>query len=169
MCEVVLKERHAMDGPIVSCSARVQAGFTYVGVLMLLALASLTATATVGLGALMERRAAEEELLRIGAEFDAAFRSYLASGNSYPPDLQSLVADARFPQPRRHLRQIYADPITGQAQWGLVSAPTGRGIAGVYSLSGAVPIKLKGFDPDWARLEQAKTYRDWVFGALGDR
>ncbi|KPF70568.1 hypothetical protein IP84_02420 [beta proteobacterium AAP99] len=158
-----------MDVLTVSCRPRLQAGFTYVGVLMLLALASLTATATVGLGAVMERRAAEEELLRIGGEFDAAFRSYLASGNSYPPDLQALVADTRFPQPRRHLRQIYADPITGQSQWGLVSAPTGHGIAGVYSLSAAAPIKIKGFEPNWARLEQAKSYRDWVFGAAGDR
>lgn len=140
-------------------------GFSYVGVLILLALLSLTATATLGLGAVSERRAAEEELLRIGAEFEAALQSYAsAGGRRFPTSLEELVNDQRFARPRRHLRQIYVDPLTGQATWGVVELP-GHGVVGVYSLADGVPIRRAGFAAPFERFADAASYREWVFGA----
>jgi len=37
-----------------------------------------------------------------------------------PQQLDDLLADPRFPKPLRHLRQLYADPFTGRADWELV-------------------------------------------------
>lgn len=140
-------------------------GFSYVGVLILLALLSLTAAATLGLGAVSERRAAEEELLRIGAEFEAALQSYSsAGGRRFPASLEELVKDQRFALPRRHLRQIYVDPLTGQATWGVVELP-GHGVVGIYSLADDVPIKRAGFAAPFERFEDAASYREWLFGA----
>lgn len=140
-------------------------GFSYVGVLILLALLSLTATATLGLGAVSERRAAEEELLRIGAEFEAALQSYAsAGGRRFPARLEDLVNDQRFALPRRHLRQIYVDPLTGQAKWGVLELP-GHGVVGIHSLAEGVPIKRAGFVAPFERFEDAGSYREWVFGA----
>lgn len=140
-------------------------GFAYVGVLALLAIMALSAAASLALGAVSERRASEEELLRIGMEFREAFRSYARAGPTrYPLRLEDLVEDVRSPQVRRHLRQIYIDPMTGRSQWGLVPAP-GAGLAGVYSLSEARPIKVAGFELPFAQFAKAKTYKEWVFSA----
>src|SRR5438552_526114 len=115
-------------------NAMVVRGFTYIGLLMFLAILSITATASVTLGALVERRSAEQELLRIGGEYRRALQSYAsAGGNRYPGSLQELVRDPRSAAVRRHLRQVYVDPLTGRDEWGVVLVP-GGGIAGVYSL-----------------------------------
>jgi hypothetical protein len=75
------------------------------------------------------------------------------------------VLDPRFPQVRRHLRRLYADPITGTADWKLIMAPDG-GIMGVASRSKRVPIKQKGFEPIDSSFEDAKCYCNWQFIAL---
>ncbi len=68
------------------------AGFTYIGLLIALALIALAATATVQGGALLQRRQAEEELLVVGREFRNALQSYAnatpAGQKRYPPSLQ---------------------------------------------------------------------------------
>jgi hypothetical protein len=74
-----------------------------------------------------------------------------------------LLKDARVPGLRRHLRQVYADPLTGKKEWGLVTDNQGF-IVGVHSLSEAQPIQQVGFEPQLAQLEEAKSYRQWVFG-----
>ena len=143
----------------------ISGGFTYVGLLMFLAILGIAATASVTLGGLVERKSAEDELLRIGAEYRRALQSYANSGgNRYPPSLQELLKDSRFPATRRHLRQLYADPVTGRDEWGLITAPEG-GIVGIYSLSTSQPIKVQGFDAEFADFSEAKTYRDWIFSA----
>lgn len=44
----------------------------------------------------------------------------------------------------------------------MITAPEG-GIVGIYSLSTSQPIKVQGFDAEFADFSEAKTYRDWVF------
>jgi type II secretory pathway pseudopilin PulG len=144
-----------------------QSGFTYLGALILIAMISVAATATLKLGAAMQRRAAEEQLLAIGGEFRDAFLSY---ANSTPPgqprtpaSLQDLLKDPRFPTVRRHLRRIYVDPISGKPEWGIIPAQPGPGIMGVYSLADGTPIKVANFELRFQDFEGKTTYQDWVF------
>ncbi len=99
-------------------------GFTYLGLLILLAVLGLVGAAGLKMGTLMQRAAAEEELLEIGAQFQDALRSYAAATppgqKTQPATLQDLLKDPRFPSPRRHLRKIFVDPVTGSAEWGII-------------------------------------------------
>lgn len=148
-------------------SRRRQAGFTYIGLMILVAIISLVSTAALQVGALTERRAAEEELLEIGAEIGAALGSYAKATPqgqvALPRTLQDLLRDRRYPQAMRHLRKLYVDPLTGKEEWGLVFAPDGSGITGVYSLSDAAPIKQGNFDGRFPGFNGKSSYRYWVF------
>jgi type II secretory pathway pseudopilin PulG len=148
-------------------------GFAYVLLLILIAILGLVAANTVSAGSALARRDAEAELLAIGAEFEVALRSYAGVGNAIvaptargPQTLEELLKDPRSPGIRRHLRQIYADPLTGKPQWGLVKDQSGL-IVGVYSLAEGIPIKQEGFDVRQAGFAQAQSYRQWVFGLPG--
>src|SRR5205823_6154307 len=80
----------------------------------------------------------------------------------YPQKLEDLLEDKRYPMAKRYLRRLYADPMTGKAQWGLMQAP-GGGIMGVYSPSEAAPIKSAGFSKANQSLADAAQYQDWKF------
>ena len=156
-------------------------GFAYVLLLAAVAIIAVAATASLRIGVQMSRRDAEQSLLYVGSEFERALRSYAgmpASANVNasnvatnqallsargPRTLEELLKDPRTPGIRRHLRQIYADPMTGQQTWGLVKDPAGF-IIGVYSLAEGTPIKQTGFAPHQAGFEQAQAYGTWVFG-----
>jgi type II secretory pathway pseudopilin PulG len=142
-------------------------GFTYLGLLILLAVMGVASAATLQMGSVLQRRAAEEELLGIGAEFRNALASYAAATPAgrprAPRTLQELLKDPRFPGVRRHLRKLYADPITGKQEWGVVQAMNGGGIVGVYSLSRARPIKIGNFDLAFQGFGKRTSYREWVF------
>ncbi len=143
----------------------------YVLLLLAVALISIATCAAVTLGATMARRDAERELLAIGAEFQHALRSYAgvpagamaSNAGGGPSSLEDLLKDPRVPGIRRHLRQLRADPLTGNNEWGLVLDTQGR-IAGVHSLADGKPIRQAGFEPQLAALENAESYRQWVFG-----
>lgn len=154
-----------------SLRARRGGGFTYVGLLILVAIISIAATATVQLGAVTQRRSAEEELLHVGRQFRAALFSYQNSTPAgmprLPKELGDLVRDPRQPALRRHLRRIPVDPITGKAEWGVVRTPDGF-IQAVHSLSEARPIKVGNFEVDFAAFDESVTYRDWQFGVAAN-
>lgn len=161
-----------MDGHFVTsdatmkCSYPRNAGFTYLGLLILIAILGMVAAATVTAGSVMQRRLQEDELLRIGSQFQAAFKTYYESSPAgqrrYPSELADLIRDPRYAGVRRHLRKIYVDPLTGRAEWGIVKAPEG-GIMGVYSLSEETPIHFSGFEPEFALFEGKTKYSEWVF------
>ena len=131
----------------------------------------LTSAFSLSAGATIARRDAELTLLSIGSEFEAGLRSYagvgLLAGSVIgargPRTLSELLRDNRSPQIKRHLRQIYVDPMTGKEGWGLVRDSEGF-IIGVYSLSNDMPIQQDGFELRRAHFEGAKTYSAWVFG-----
>jgi type II secretory pathway pseudopilin PulG len=141
-------------------------GFSYVALLIAVALIGALTAGAVSSGATMQRRVAEEELLFVGSQFKRAFNSYYAAtpsgGHPYPRQLSDLLRDPRYPSPRRHLRKVFADPLTGQATWGLVEAP-GGGIMGVYSLAKEVPIRVAGFSDEFASFAYKRSYAEWVF------
>lgn len=144
-------------------------GFSYVGLLLLVGILGAMFAATVTAGALMQRRAAEEELLFIGKQFRNAFKSYYEStpqgSNPYPRQLSDLLLDPRSSILRRHLRQIFVDPLTGNDEWSTVSAP-GGGLMGVCSLSQGTPIKVAGFDPEFEHWSNKSRYSEWCIEYL---
>ncbi len=149
-----------------AAAGRGQTGFTYLGLLILVAILALATSATLTLGSIAQRREAEQRLLEVGDAYRQAISSYLnsspAGDRRYPASLADLLKDPRYPGVRRHLRQLYADPITGKNQWGLVLAP-GGGIMGIHSLSDAQPIKIAEFDAVNQSFEEKERYSEWVF------
>lgn len=145
---------------------RRQGGYAFLFTLLLVALLGLGLVVASDLDSTLARRERELALLQIGHEFRQALARYASgrpgvAGGAYPLVLDDLVLDPRGLKPVRHLRRLYADPITGQADWGLIRA--GGRIVGVYSRSVAQPMRQDGFDVDDANFKGASRYRDWVF------
>lgn len=141
-------------------------GFTFVGLLIIV---MIMGAALAGMGTFFSheaRREKERELLFVGHQFRDAIESYYRrspGAPSYPQTLADLLQDKRFPMPQHHLRRLYADPITGEADWVAVQMPGGGGIMGVHSSSDAAPIKTGNFDAADAAFEDARHYADWLF------
>jgi type II secretory pathway pseudopilin PulG len=148
-----------------------QRGFTYLGLIVLVTIIGLVGALTLKADALLRRAAAEEELLETGAMFSAALQSYASvtppGQPPLPPTLQDLLRDPRFPDPRRHLRKIFVDPMTGKDEWGVVYANGEKGVVAVYSLSQAKPLKIANFDARFANFDNKEHISDWKFTATG--
>ena len=123
-----------------------QRGFTYIGLLMAVVIMGLMLTVVGRVWSTSEQRERETQLLWVGHAYRLAIASYFASGHRFPARLEDLLQDERSPVPKHHLRRLYADPMTGKADWTLVLTPDGQGIMGVASSSKIVPIKRRGFD-----------------------
>jgi len=119
-------------------SGDAQRGFTYLIALLLIAASGFGLAALGEAWSHARQREKEAELRWIGNQFRHAIALYYhrspAAGARYPQTLEDLIEDRRFPMPQRYLRRIYADPMTGKTEWGLIAAP-GGGIMGVQSLS----------------------------------
>ncbi len=148
---------------------RRQAGFTYLGLVILVTVIGLVGAATLKIDALLRRAAAEEELLSVGAAFGAALASYAAATPrgqpTVPPSLQELLKDPRTPGLRRHLRKIFVDPATGSTEWGIVYQAGQSGVVAVYSLSPAQPLKIGNFSARFSGFENKQHLSDWKFTA----
>lgn len=111
------------------------------------------------------KREKEEELVFRGRQIRAAIERYYfesPGAKSYPRRLEELVDDKRYPATKRHLRKLYADPVTGNADWSTVKSPDG-GIMGVASSSELEPIKKKGFPLDLKGFDDRTSYGEWLF------
>jgi type II secretory pathway pseudopilin PulG len=142
---------------------RKQRGFTFIGLLAAVVIMGLMLTVASRVWTTTERRERETQLLWVGDEFRMAIASYYASGHRYPGALEDLLKDERFPIPKRHLRRLYPDPMTGHADWTLVLTPDGQGITGVASISGGTPLKRAGFDLIDESFKDADCYCAWQF------
>jgi type II secretory pathway pseudopilin PulG len=140
-------------------------GFTYLGVLFAVVFMAIALALAGQIWSTLDRRARERQLLFIGAEFRQALTRYYEGSpgtvKQYPLTLEELVRDKRYPDTRRYLRKIYADPFTGKAEWGLVKGPGGA-ITGIYSLAAGVPIKTDNFGKDFP-FTNKKSYAEWIF------
>lgn len=143
-----------------------QQGFTYLSLIFAVAILSIALGVSSELWSSVQKREKERELLIIGDQFRNAIGSYYektpGGGKQYPPTLEDLVKDNRNVVPMRHLRKIYPDPLTGQAKWDLIIAPTG-GIMGIKSLSNAKPVKIANFEIRYKEFEGKEKYSDWRF------
>lgn len=141
-------------------------GFTYLGLLFAIALAGVALAAIGVVWSIERQREREAELLFVGKQFRDAIASYYERSpglvKRYPAKLEDLIKDNRFLTVQRHLRRIYPDPMMGTTEWQLVSAPEG-GIMGVFSTSGAVPIKRSNFDNPFADFDGKGRYSEWRF------
>jgi type II secretory pathway pseudopilin PulG len=146
-------------------------GFTYLSVIILVAIIGLVSAATLKMGAVIQRSKAEEQLLDIGAAFSDALQSYAdatpAGMPPQPPSLKELLKDPRSTNVRRHLRQIYPDPMTGKAEWGIVYLGDKVGVLAVYSLSDAKPVKIGNFPQPFVGMEGKQKISEWRFAATG--
>lgn len=145
------------------------AGFTYVGLLIFIALLAVGTSASLEAGAALQQRAAEAELLAIGLEMRTALQSYAdatpVGQPTAPRDLAELLRDPRHSGIKRHLRRIYVDPLTGKSEWGIVRGPDGR-IAGIHSLSPTPPFRRSGFPVGCEAFAQAERHDAWVFALM---
>jgi len=146
---------------------RQQGGFVYIALLIGMAIIG------IGLGTVSEvwtqsrQREKEEELLFVGDQFRIAItRFYQQSppaARRFPNTLEELLEDNRNPdKPMRHLRRLYADPITQTTRWGEVRLPGGQ-LVGVYSESADAPLKTAGFALKNKDFADQTHYSDWVF------
>ena len=143
-----------------------QSGFTYLGVLLLVAIMGAVLAATATVWHTLAQRDKERELLYIGHEFRAAIGLYYertpGAAKQFPKKLEDLLEDKRQTNLARYLRKRYIDPLTASKEWGRVPGPGGT-IMGVYSLSQAVPVKSGNFEEADKDFEGASSYQDWKF------
>lgn len=163
-------------------------GFAYLWLLFTVAFMGVGLVVVAEVHAVAQQRDKERELLAIGHQFREALRRYqersgplpggttglptatgqpvtagavLVGARPYPATLDELLQDPRTPGITRHLRQVFVDPMTGKAEWGLVRV--GGRIVGIHSLSERLPIKQAGFEDQDMAFAGKERYRDWVF------
>ena len=146
--------------------ARREGGFTYFVLLAVVAAMGFVLATAGEVWHTALKREKEQELLFVGDQFRRALNLYHqhTPGNArpYPLSLDDLLKDPRAPGVQRYLRKIYAYPLTGSTNWGLVKGPNGE-IFGVHSLSEDEPLKKAGFSLADSRFEGRTKYSDWIF------
>jgi len=150
-------------------TTRSQSGFTYLGILLAVALLGTGLAAMGTLWSTQSQRTREQQLLDVGLAYQRAIASYYnvtpRGAHEYPTSLQSLVRDDRNGKVVRHLRELYPDPVTGSVIWHEMRLPEGT-IFGVASTSQRTPLKQANF-PSWAlSFEDRGCICDWQFAHL---
>jgi type II secretory pathway pseudopilin PulG len=156
-------------------------GFTYIALIAALVIIGISLGAAGKYWQNVMLRDREEELLFRGDQYRQAIELYyraVPGKLQYPPNIEKLLKDDRTPAGKRHLRQQYKDPITGEdfeiITSQTVTVGTGGvlltaqqkatpGIIGVRSKSEKEPLKKDNFpvlDQDFAG---ASSYSEWKF------
>lgn len=173
MSKVAQQGMDQMEPPILigdtrrPASFHSQQGFTYIGVLVIMAVMLMVMGAASEVWHSVMQHEKEQQLLFVGHQFRAAIgKYYLQSGNKYPPSLDALLESTNQGGKKvRFLRKLYQDPMTGDTQWGLVTGLDAK-ITGVYSLSDEKPYKTTGFSDADTKFEGAEKYSDWKFAFI---
>ncbi|MFK5952275.1 MAG: type II secretion system protein [Desulfobacterium sp.] len=141
-------------------------GFTYPAALLLIVITSISLMGVQKYWSTTMQREREKTLLFNGLQIQNAIASYYRHGPggkpSFPHSLKVLINDARSGRVRRHLRRLYADPMTPDGQWGQVLDGQG-GIKGVFSRSNGKPLKQDNFPAAFSHFRNKKKYSDWKF------
>ena len=110
-----------------SAASGKQRGFTYLWVLVAVAVLGLLLAGASDVWQTTVRRHKMEQLDWAGRQYAQAIGSYVefspGLGKSYPGNIADLVEDRRGAVPRRHLRELYPNPFTADGQWELVIGP----------------------------------------------
>jgi type II secretory pathway pseudopilin PulG len=155
--------------PDISPAKRSQGGFTYLGLLVLITAMSAVLATAGEVWHLAQQREKEQQLLFVGHQFRRAIAQYYEHApdpsRRYPLSLEELLKDPRYPATQRYLRRIYADPVSGNKEWGLLKGPGGE-IYGVHSLSEEEPVKKSSFSVADKEFEGKTKYAEWVFAHI---
>jgi len=117
-------------------------GFAYLAMLFAIAVLGIGLVAASEIWSTTVRREKQIELEWTGAQYVAAISSYYYASplgaRKYPNDLQELIEDKRYVTMRRHLRALYANPLTGARDWEVIKASDGliRGVRGRWLSDG---------------------------------
>jgi type II secretory pathway pseudopilin PulG len=140
-------------------------GFVLLGLLVLLALSGWSLATYTQSTAAARQRDTELDLLWVGQQYRRAIETYYLATpgpiKQLPPRLEDLLKDPRFPQPVRHIRKLYPDPLAPQEPWGLLRL-NGQ-IVGVFSQANGEPFRRADFDPGLESFNGAPSYADWRF------
>ena len=151
---------------VLTQQGRRQTGFTYIGLLILIAIMGVTLAGIGTVWRSTQQRHKEQQLLFAGNQISNALTTYYqntpAGTQPFPKKLEDLLLDKRYPNVARYLRKIFADPFTGTTQWGLIKGADG-GIVGVHSMSELTPIKTDNFPKGNESLANKKHYSEWQF------
>ncbi|MBV8403130.1 MAG: type II secretion system protein, partial [Gammaproteobacteria bacterium] len=102
-------------------AGRRESGFTYLGLMAAIVILGILLSMAGRVWSFSEQRDKEAQLLWVGHAYRDAIASYYVHGGQFPQSLEQLLQDDRSPVPLRHLRQLYPDPMTGAADWTLIS------------------------------------------------
>ncbi len=156
------------DTVVRSGAAQCQRGFTYLLLLFMMAVVG-AGFATVGeQWAIAGQREREAELLFRGAQFSQALASWRDAARAGQPmaplSLQDLLVDVRDSPPRHHLRRLFTDPFTGQADWDLLLDAQGR-VTAVASRSRQPALRRVAVSLRDGADDQSPAVGDWLFTA----
>lgn len=145
---------------------RCQRGITLIGLMVVIAVLSLSVGVAGTAWSVRRQQEREKELLWRGEQYRRAIASYynrddLGKNKQYPPNLQALLEDGRGLEKRWHIRKLYNDPMTG-GQWQVIPGPAG-GVMGVRSTSSLRPFKEAGFSAEQKGFSGAQSYSAWQF------
>ena len=145
-----------------------QRGATYLLLLFMLAVMAAGMAAMGTQWAVAAQRERETELRFRGAEFSralAGWRDATPAGQPAAPLLlQDLLVDERSSPPRHHLRRLYTDPFTAQADWELMRGADGRIVA--VASRARQPALRRTHQPLRADADPAQPrVGDWIFDA----
>lgn len=143
-----------------------QRGMLLLGILVFLSIATLTIGNASQSWMDSRQRETEDELIFIGQQYIKAIESYYLRTpgviKQFPSRLEDLVQDPRFPQPVRHIRKLWHDPLAPNQDWGLIKR--GTAIVGIYSQAEGHPFRTANFDPSLpVTFGLAETYQNWEF------
>ena len=101
-----------------------QRGFTYLWVLVAVAILGIGLVGASDVWQTTVRRQKLEQLDWAGRQYAQAIGSYVESSpglaKSYPGTLADLVEDRRGAVLKRHLRQLYPNPLSADGQWEVI-------------------------------------------------
>lgn len=145
---------------------KLQQGVTLVTVLLLILVITIGAGGMVQVYQTQTKREKEQQLLFAGDQIRRAITSYYntiprGGVRQLPLSLEVLLEDQRTAPATHHLRQIYADPMTGKPNWALVQGA--GGVIGVHSTSKDQPLKIANFPLAYKSFEGTSSYSQWIF------
>jgi type II secretory pathway pseudopilin PulG len=144
-----------------------QRGYTYIGLLILVAVSATLSAGLLRTGTVVQRHVAEDALLDAGSDLANALYTYrLATPqgkNPRPQRMEDLLRDPRFTKITvRHLRRVPLDPMTGRERWGELRSDSAPGIDAFYSLSD-LQTQRTTFKPKFEDFADKRYYREWLF------
>ena len=144
---------------------RNSSGFTYIALLAAIVIIGITLGSAAKSWQNVAQREKEEELLFRGNQYRLAIGSYYnALGrHQFPNSIDVLLMDSRTPVGKRHLRQRYLDPMTGEDFELIRDLFHGNTIKGVYSKSEKTPVKQSDFPEELKDFEGKTKYSEWQF------